>query len=152
MCEPKSFTPKKELPGWREERKRERERERVAYIQVSLIPLTPPRPPAPIPPQTYSLLNGRYVSKGCWDSIHVVEVNEAESGKEATYKLTTTVMLSMSVDKAKLGNCNLAGSLSRQAKETAKFDKFDTHLTNVGQMIEKMETSLRKNLDGLYVS
>ena len=114
--------------------------------------MTPtPHPALLPPPHPSSFLHVRYVSKGCWDSIHVVEVNEAESGKEATYKLTTTVMLSMSVDKAKLGNCNLAGSLSRQAKETAKFDKFDTHLTNVGQMIEKMETSLRKNLDGLYV-
>ena len=93
----------------------------------------------------------RYVSKGSWDSIHVVEVNEAESGKEATYKLTTTVMLSMTVDKKDSGNSNMSGSLSRQAKQTCKFDKVTTHLTNIGNMIEKMETTLRKSLDMLYV-
>ena len=31
--------------------------------------------------------------KGCWDSIHVVEVQEKSSGRNASYKLTSTVML-----------------------------------------------------------
>jgi capping protein beta len=52
------------------------------------------------------------VKEGCWDSIHVVEVVE-EAGR-ATYKLTTTVMLRMAVDKEEVGNTNLSGSLTRQ--------------------------------------
>jgi hypothetical protein len=55
----------------------------------------------------------RFVSKGSWDSIHVVEVVETSATK-ATYKLTTTVMLSMSVGKEEVGNTNMSGSLTRQ--------------------------------------
>ena len=55
----------------------------------------------------------RFVSNGSWDSIHVVEVNEISPAK-ATYKLTTTVMLSMSVAKDVVGNTNMSGSLTRQ--------------------------------------
>lgn len=43
----------------------------------------------------------------------MVEVNEISSLK-ATYKLTTTVMLSMNVVKEEVGETLLAGSLTRQ--------------------------------------
>ena len=33
------------------------------------------------------------VFQGCWDSIHVVEVQEKSSGRSAHYKLTSTSML-----------------------------------------------------------
>ncbi len=55
----------------------------------------------------------RFVKAGCWDSIHVVEALETDKSN-ATYKLTTTVMLHMTVDKAELGDTVLAGSLTRQ--------------------------------------
>lgn len=51
---------------------------------------------------------------GCWDSIHVVEAVENDSKTSATYKLTTTVMLHMGVDRAELGDTVLSGSLTRQ--------------------------------------
>ena len=35
--------------------------------------------------------------KGCWDSIHVVEVQEKAQGRSAHYKLTSTVMLWLQV-------------------------------------------------------
>lgn len=38
----------------------------------------------------------RYVNKGSWDSVNVIEVIE-ESATKANYKLTTTVMLHMEV-------------------------------------------------------
>jgi capping protein beta len=50
--------------------------------------------------------------KGAWDSIHVVEVKD--SGKTATYKLTSTVMLYMKTDKPGHGEMNLSGSMTRQ--------------------------------------
>ena len=37
--------------------------------------------------------------KGCWDSIHVVEVQEKASGRNAHYKLTSTVMLWLQVSE-----------------------------------------------------
>ena len=35
--------------------------------------------------------------KGCWDSIHVVEVQEKSGGRQAHYKLTSTAMLWLQV-------------------------------------------------------
>ena len=50
--------------------------------------------------------------KGCWDSIHVVEVQE--KGRTAHYKLTSTVMLWLQTIKEGSGMMNLGGSLTRQ--------------------------------------
>jgi capping protein beta len=55
----------------------------------------------------------RSVKEGCWDSIHVVEVEE-HGPKRATYKLTTTIMLHMAVEKPEIGDTILSGSLTRQ--------------------------------------
>jgi hypothetical protein len=58
----------------------------------------------------------RYVKTGCWDSIHVIEAVENDSRTSATYKLTTTVMLHMGVDRPELGDTVLSGSLTRQVR------------------------------------
>lgn len=50
--------------------------------------------------------------KGCWDSIHVVEVQE--KSRSARYKLTSTAMLWLQTNKAGSGTMNLGGSLTRQ--------------------------------------
>lgn len=52
--------------------------------------------------------------KGCWDSIHVVEVQEKSSGRTAHYKLTSTAMLWLQTNKTGSGTMNLGGSLTRQ--------------------------------------
>ena len=54
-----------------------------------------------------------FVTEGCWDSIHVVEVNLEEGGKAALYKLTTTVILTMDVQKESVGDTNLSGTASK---------------------------------------
>jgi hypothetical protein len=55
----------------------------------------------------------RYVKNGSWNSIHVVEAVDNDS-KSSTYKLTTTVMLSMNVNKQDIGETLWSGSLTRQ--------------------------------------
>ena len=99
-----------------------------------------------------SVDNNRFVSNGSWDSIHVVEVNEISSSK-ATYKLTTTVMLTMSVNKDVVGNTNMSGSLTRQSELTASVsdDLEHTHLANIGRLIEELESEMRANLNELYI-
>lgn len=52
--------------------------------------------------------------KGAWDSIHVFEVQER--GRNAHYKLTSTVMLYMITDNQEIGNMNLSGSMTRQVR------------------------------------
>ena len=51
-------------------------------------------------------------STGCWDSIHVIEVQE--KGRSGHYKLTSTIMLWLQSIKAASGEMNLGGSLTRQ--------------------------------------
>jgi hypothetical protein len=56
----------------------------------------------------------RFVKSGSWDSIHIVEVTDNKTS--ATYKLTTTVMLGMNVDKQEVGEATWSGSLTRQVR------------------------------------
>lgn len=58
--------------------------------------------------------DGSQKIKGCWDSIHVVEVIEKSSGRNAHYKLTSTAMLWLQTNKESSGTMNLGGSLTRQ--------------------------------------
>lgn len=62
--------------------------------------------------------------KGCWDSIHVVEVQEKSSGRTAHYKLTSTAMLWLQTNKAGSGTMNLGGSLTRQVRNFTLFHLF----------------------------
>lgn len=61
--------------------------------------------------------DGNKKIKGCWDSIHVVEVQEKSSGRTAHYKLTSTAMLWLQTNKQASGTMNLGGSLTRQVRK-----------------------------------
>lgn len=98
-----------------------------------------------------SVEGDRFVKKGCWDSIHVVEVTESSDKTSATYKLTTTVMLHMGVERAEVGDTVLAGSLTRQTEATFNVNETKTHIANIGRMIEDLETDMRSNLNELYI-
>jgi capping protein beta len=52
--------------------------------------------------------------KGAWDSVHVFEV--VEKNRNATYRLTSTVMLYMVTSKPELDHMNLSGSMTRQVQ------------------------------------
>uniref|UniRef100_A0A7S2F5N5 F-actin-capping protein subunit beta n=1 Tax=Octactis speculum TaxID=3111310 RepID=A0A7S2F5N5_9STRA len=92
-----------------------------------------------------------FVSAGSWDSIHVVEVTE-KGGGQATYKLTSTLLLSMGVNKAAVGDSNLSGCMTKQKEMTCEVTAVRPHTTNMGTMIEDMEIELRSNMDSLYIS
>ena len=92
----------------------------------------------------------RYVNKGSWDSINVVEVAE-ETPSKANYKLTTTVMVHMEVDKEVVGKTTLSGSLTRQSELSSEVNADKTHLANIGRMIEDQESDMRNNLNELYI-
>lgn len=92
----------------------------------------------------------RYVNKGSWDSVNVIEVIE-ESATKANYKLTTTVMLHMEVDKEDVGKTTLSGSLTRQTELNSVVNEVKTHIANIGRMIEDQESDMRSNLNELYI-
>jgi len=86
--------------------------------------------------------------KGVWDSIHVVEVQEA--GKNGVYSLTSTVMLSIRTKAKDTGSMALAGSLTRQANGEFPVDQHNTHIKNIGRMIEDLENKLRSHINLIY--
>jgi capping protein beta len=96
---------------------------------------------------------GKRGTKGSWDSIHVIEVTEKASTKEATYKLTSTIMLSLTTATPSAGDVTLSGSMTRQSEQTHSIDtaiKSTPHIVNIGKMVEEMETKMRMQLESIY--
>lgn len=88
--------------------------------------------------------------KGCWDSIHVVEVQEKSSGRSAHYKLTSTSMLWLQTNKVGSGTMNLGGSLTRQVEHDSAVNEASPHIANIGRMVEDMENKIRNTLYEIY--
>jgi len=86
--------------------------------------------------------------KGTWDSIHVVEVNEGK--KQAHYKLTSTVMLSIETETEATGVVTLGGNITRQDEKDFAVNEQSPHISNIGKMVEEMELQLRRTLDTIY--
>jgi len=86
--------------------------------------------------------------KGTWDSIHVLDV--AEKKGSATYKLTSTVMLSLETQTDQTGQVSLSGSLTRQDEKDQNVNDQNPHIINIGRMIEDMEFKLRTTIETIY--
>jgi len=90
----------------------------------------------------------KHKTKASWDSIHVFKAGER--GRNAHYTLTSTVMLYTNTTKSKLGNFDLSGSMTRQFEADYPIDEPQTHIANIGRMIEDMELKLRNLLQEVY--
>lgn len=88
--------------------------------------------------------------KGCWDSIHVVEVMEKSTGRSAHYKLTSTAMLWLQTNRVGSGTMNLGGSLTRQTEMDCAVTESTPHIANIGKMVEDMENKIRSTLNEIY--
>jgi len=86
--------------------------------------------------------------KGTWDSIHVVEVQESK--KNAHYKLTSTIMLSIETETEATGTVTLSGNLTRQEEADYPVTEHSPHVCNIGRMVEGMENKLRSTLETIY--
>ncbi|RKP09383.1 F-actin-capping protein subunit beta [Thamnocephalis sphaerospora] len=86
--------------------------------------------------------------KGAWDSIHVFEA--IERGRNALYKLTSTVMLYAITESEALGSMNLSGSMTRQTEIEYPLDEPGSHVGNIGRMVEEMELKMRSALQEVY--
>jgi capping protein beta len=122
------------------------------------------------------VLDQRFVEKGSWNSIHVIEVQEIndaadKTSKKAIYRLTTTVLLAIKVKREELGDLTVDGTLTRQVKsaffalilsfthtdpmqieKTLEYEDHFSHVSNMGRMIEDMEIDMRSSMDGLYIA
>lgn len=96
------------------------------------------------------------VDSGKWESNNVVNVTFNQIGEkiEVTYKLTTSVVLQMKFDHKTCGKVSLSGTVSRQMQETHTAKSYlndEFHVTNIGNMIEDCENSLRNIVEEIYV-
>lgn len=96
-------------------------------------------------------------SAGSWDSIHVFEASER--GRQAHYKLTSTIMLSMVNSNERQTNENgkktcddvgLSGSMTRQSEHDLPVQDPTSHISNTGRIIEDMEIKMRGLLQEVY--
>jgi len=95
---------------------------------------------------------------GSSDSIHVFET--VERGRQAHYKLTSTIMLqlitrreSAEADVASWkhdGEISLSGSMTRQTEQDHPVLDGSSHVQNVGRMVEDMEIKMRNLLQEVY--
>ena len=104
------------------------------------------------------------VDNGCWNSIHVVEVNRGstdEKGRvEYLYTVTTTLILNLTVKDPKFGDANWGAQVVRQSKSNNFLDSkigedagpySSSHLESLGQLLERSEIDLRSNVKELYI-
>ncbi|KAI9330609.1 F-actin-capping protein subunit beta [Obelidium mucronatum] len=92
--------------------------------------------------------NNETADNGSWDSIHVVEVQE--KGRAAHYKLTSTVILQLLHGKQEIGELNLSGNMTRQAEHDLPIEDQNSHVANIGRIIEDMELKMRNSLHEIY--
>lgn len=85
-------------------------------------------------------------SEGVWDSIHVFEA--IERGRSTHYKLTSTVILSLSSTTG--GELDLSGNMTRQVEQDLPVETDDSHIANVGKLVEDMELKMRNLLQEVY--
>ncbi|CZT17877.1 related to F-actin capping protein beta subunit [Ramularia collo-cygni] len=99
----------------------------------------------------------KVVGEAGWDSIHVLEVQEAATKRKAHYKLTSTVILDLGVKGgAGVDSLELAGNLTRQQQNELALQGISdgqietSHVGNIGRMVEEMETKMRNLLQEVY--
>ncbi|GKT42376.1 F-actin-capping protein subunit beta [Colletotrichum spaethianum] len=87
-------------------------------------------------------------AEGVWDSIHVFEA--IERGRTTQYKLTSTVILSLSTSTGALGDMDLSGNMTRQVEQELPVEGDESHIANVGRLVEDMELKMRNLLQEVY--
>ncbi|KAK1769984.1 F-actin-capping protein subunit beta [Phialemonium atrogriseum] len=87
-------------------------------------------------------------SQGVWDSIHVFEASER--GRTTNYRLTSTVILSLSSSTTTLGEMDLSGNMTRQVEQDMPAESDESHIANIGRLVEDMELKMRNLLQEVY--
>jgi len=102
-------------------------------------------------PSSLLALNPSTPSTSTWDSIHVFEATEPSRPTSPThYKLTSTILLSLSSASPALGTISLAGNLTRQAEADVVAKDDAQHVANIGKLVEDMEGRMRGGMEVVY--
>ncbi len=87
-------------------------------------------------------------SSGAWDSIHVFEATDR--ARTSHYKLTSTVILHLAREGEGLGEMNLSGNMTRQVEADLAVENEQSHVVNIGRLVEDMELKMRNLLQEVY--
>lgn len=88
-------------------------------------------------------------NKEVWDSIHVMEATRVDADT-FNYRVTSTIILYLENSNRKT---SLSGNLTRQTEKESKVasqDVHQSHITNLGTLIEELESQLRTQLEIVY--
>lgn len=91
-------------------------------------------------------------SASYWDSIHIIDVLKASESDVFTYTVTSTIILSMDeqdLDEESF-DLNLSGNLTRQIKKSLSAKDNIGHITNIGTLVEDIESKLRNLIQEVY--
>jgi capping protein beta len=94
---------------------------------------------------------GATLKKGRWESTHIFKVSPTLTTGEFEYTLTSTVIISMNLAESATGDVDLSGSMTQQSTKVRKTDKFQTHIANMGSLLESMEFALRNQIEAIYI-
>ena len=103
-----------------------------------------------------SLTHQKKINTGSWDSSNLITVtfdNEASGKKKAKYNLISTVNLAMSFESKVCGKICLSGTIARSShysKTVTDYTSDESHVSNIGVLVEDMENSIRNTLDTIY--
>ena len=100
--------------------------------------------------------NEKGIKNGIWDSSNIISVEfSGEKGKlKAKYNLVTSLMLNLTFENKICGKINLSGNLVRNARSVENVNDYvndDSHIENIGVLVEDLETSIRNSLEVIYV-
>ena len=104
-----------------------------------------------------SLTHQKKINTGSWDSSNLITVtfdNEASGKKKAKYNLISSVNLVMSFDSKICGKVCLSGTIARSShysKVVSDYTNDESHVSNIGVLVEDMENSIRNTLDTIYL-
>ncbi|KAF2436662.1 F-actin capping protein beta subunit [Tothia fuscella] len=87
-------------------------------------------------------------TSGSWDSIHVFE--SQDRARMSHYKLTSTVILNLGNETGVLGSMDLSGNMVRQVEQDMAVEDDNSHVMNIGRMVEDMELKMRNLLQEVY--
>lgn len=74
----------------------------------------------------------------------------SERGRTSNYRLTSTVILSLATKGSSLGELDLSGNMTRQVEQDLPVDNDDSHIANIGRLVEDMELKMRNLLQEVY--
>lgn len=78
----------------------------------------------------------------------------SERGRTTNYRMTSTVMLSLAAAggsaASTLGEMDLSGNMTRQIEQELPVDSDESHIANIGRLVEDMELKMRNLLQEVY--